>query len=326
MMLYIEKGWFKYYSSRNYKKYFGKIFGLNETGSYFISFCNFRNIGPNGTVIFQNPGENLLFLHEFCSYTNCSKDNKYGGAFFVSKGYECIQEGIIASKCYSEMAGQFCYVELIYSNLEKNRNFLFTSSIELNSYDKDIPGYEAIVQSVGLAKTDSVNISFCKSLYIIANNVFTFYKGSYLKYSNFYNNSKTLNNMHPVTNINERPVSFLISNCAYHKNSDFGTGGSIIGVASINISNCCISENNFESSFNIKDSYTVFVTNSYIDIPHKNPNSSGKLEINSIVEIIESCYYHWSSKEYECLQTPFSNYRCYEHMNLLVFVFIFIEI
>ncbi|EAX92819.1 hypothetical protein TVAG_448160 [Trichomonas vaginalis G3] len=153
-----------------WNKYFNSQFSSSKTKScvncnveagnsqYYLEECNFFD--DKDRVIDFNPVSNSLFLHNLCSFSNCTSSGDGSCICFIGSDSSIVQRKFCCTKCQSQTKGHFSNTEMKTDNI----NFFIESSL----YDvgKEGVGQDALRAISGNIIVSSTNFSSNKANYL----------------------------------------------------------------------------------------------------------------------------------------------------------------
>ncbi|EAX86000.1 hypothetical protein TVAG_227260 [Trichomonas vaginalis G3] len=183
-------------------------------GQYYLDECNFFD--DNNRVIYFDPVKNSLFLHNRCSFSNCTSTSSGSCIYFkIGSNSSIVQRKFCCTKCQSQGKGQFSYTLVDRDNL----NFFMESSL----FDV---GKESVGCSIEAERDNivvsSTNFSSCKASWGPAG----WLKSPNVNYTTKYNYTTVVNNLATFIMILSIWYNALIDSCNIINNtttqSDFG--------------------------------------------------------------------------------------------------------
>ncbi|EAY21247.1 hypothetical protein TVAG_166220 [Trichomonas vaginalis G3] len=189
-----------------------------DKGQYYLDECNFFN--DKDRVVNFNPIENTLFLHNRCSFSNCTSTESGSCIYYqIGSNSSIVQRKFCCTKCQSQSqsGAHFSYTYVDKDNL----NFFIESSL----FDVGKEGFGCSIE----AERDNIivsstNFSSCKASWGPAG----YLKSPNVNYTTKYNYTTVVNNLAACQIISIWNNS-LIDSCNIINNTIAASGsGSII--------------------------------------------------------------------------------------------------
>ena len=244
-------------------------------GQYYLDECNFYD--DNNRVINFDPIENSLFLHNRCSFSNCTSTSSGSCIYFkIGSNSSIVQRKFCCTKCQSQSqyGAHFSYTYVDKDNL----NFFIESSL-----------FDVGKKGVGLsiyAERDNIivsstNFSSCKASWGPAG----WFKSLNVIYTTKYNYTTVVNNLATEQMILDIWYNALIDSCNIINNtktkSDFGIIYHLCN--SLTVKSCSFINNTApQGSYLICNSYDQLTVDScYIDNSIPNTYNSSIVPTNT---------------------------------------------
>ncbi|EAX81898.1 hypothetical protein TVAG_582070 [Trichomonas vaginalis G3] len=170
-------------------------------GQYYVDECNFFD--DNNRVINFDPIKNSLFLHNRCSFSNCTSTGSGSCINYkIGSNSSIVQRKFCCTKCQSQQGAHFSNTEVDNDNL----NFFIESS--LFDVGKESFGYSINAELDNII-VSSTNFSSCKASWGPAG----WFQSPLGKYTTKYNYSTVVNNLATSEMILDIWYNSLIDSC-----------------------------------------------------------------------------------------------------------------